>query len=154
MLAWQVWLIIAGVCLVIEIATIGFLVFWFAVAALITAVLSLFIQNVIVQTVIFILISVVLIFLTKPLTDKISRKDKVITNSNTVIGKEAIVTKEINKTVGSVGQVKVCGDTWSAVSPNYNSPITVGSTVKILKIDGVKLVVEPINVEAKEKVIS
>lgn len=152
MLAWQVWLIIAGVCLVIEIATVGFLVFWFAVAALITAILSLFIHSVIAQTVIFILTSVILILLTKPLTDKITKKDKAITNSNTVIGKEAIVTKEINITLGSVGQVKVSGDTWSAISENYDSPITVGSTVKILRIDGVKLVVEPVSIKSKEEV--
>ena len=118
MLAWQVWLIIAGVCLVIEIATVGFLVFWFAVAALITALLSLFIHNVIAQTVIFILTSVILILLTKPLTNKITKKDVAVTNSNTVIGKE---------------------------------PITVGSTVKILRIDGVKLVIDPINIKSNEE---
>lgn len=152
MLPWQVWLIIAGVCLVIEIATVGFLVFWFAVAALITAILSLFIHNVIAQTAIFILTSVVLIFLTKPLTDKISKKDKNITNLNTVIGKDAIVTKEINTTVGTVGQVKVSGEVWSAVSENYDGLITIGSTVKVLKIDGVKLVIEPIDIKSKNEV--
>lgn len=151
MLAWQVWLIIAGVCLVIEIATVGFLVFWFAVAALITALLSLFIHNVIAQTVIFILTSVILILLTKPLTNKITKKDVAVTNSNTVIGKEAIVTKEINTTAGSVGQIKVAGDTWSAITENYDNPITVGSTVKILRIDGVKLVIEPINIKSNEE---
>ena len=50
MAAWQIWLIISGVCFIIEIATIGFLVFWFAVAALITCLLSLFIPNIIIQT--------------------------------------------------------------------------------------------------------
>lgn len=146
MLAWQVWLIIAGVCLIIEIATVGFLVFWFAVAALITCILSLFIPNVIAQTVIFILISVLLILFTKPLTDKITKKDNVVTNSNKVIGKEGTVTKEINSSTGSIGQVKVSGDTWSAIAQNSNDPIPVGSTVKVLNIDGVKLIVEPINI--------
>ena len=47
MLPWQIWLIISGVCFIAEIATVGFLVFWFGVAALITCLLSLFISNVI-----------------------------------------------------------------------------------------------------------
>ena len=49
MLPWQIWLIISGVCFIAEIATVGFLVFWFGVAALITCLLSLFISNVIAQ---------------------------------------------------------------------------------------------------------
>lgn len=154
MLAWQIWLIIAGVCLVIEIATVGFLVFWFAVAALITCILSLFIHNVIIQTAIFIVISVILIFLTKPLTDKISKKDQIVTNSNSIIGKEAIVTKEINTKTNVIGQVKIGGDTWSATTYNFGNVIPVGSMVKILKIDGVKLIVDPINIPIKEESIN
>ena len=45
MLPWQIWLIISGVCFIAEIATVGFLIFWFGVAALITCLLSLFISN-------------------------------------------------------------------------------------------------------------
>ena len=56
MASWQIWLIIAGICFVIEIATVGFLVFWFAIAALITCILSLFIKNIIAQFVIFIIL--------------------------------------------------------------------------------------------------
>ena len=144
MVSWQIWLIIAGVCLIIEIATVGFFVFWFAIAALITALLSLFI-NIIAQATIFIIISVILIFLTKPLTDKITKKDKVATNVNALIGQEGIVIKEINSGSNKIGQVKISGDTWSAVTTNdFTNAIPVGSNVKILKIDGVNLIVEPV----------
>ena len=145
MISWQIWLIIAGVCLTIEIATVGFFVFWFAIAALITALLSLFIHNIIAQATIFIIISVILIFLTKPLTDKITKKDKVSTNVNALIGQEGIVIKEINSGSNKIGQVKISGDTWSAVTTNdFTNAIPVGSNVKILKIDGVNLIVEPV----------
>lgn len=145
MVPWQIWLIIAGVCLIIEIVTVGFFVFWFAIAALITALLSLFIHNIIAQATIFIIISVILIFLTKPLTDKITKKDKVATNVNALIGQEGIVIKEINSGSNKIGQVKILGDTWSAVTTNdLTNAIPVGSTVKILKIDGVNLIVEPV----------
>ena len=141
MVPWQIWLIIAGVCLIIEIATVGFFVFWFAIAALITALLSLFIHNIIAQATIFIIISVILILL----TDKITKKDKVATNVNALIGQEGIVIKEINSGSNKIGQVKISGDTWSAVTTNdFTNAIPVGSNVKILKIDGVNLIVEPV----------
>ena len=145
MVPWQIWLIIAGVCLIIEIVTVGFFVFWFAIAALITALLSLFIHNIIAQATIFIIISVILIFLTKPLTDEITKKDKVSTNVNALIGQEGTVIKEINSGSNKIGQVKILGDTWSAVTTNdFTNAIPVGSNVKILKIDGVNLIVEPV----------
>ena len=149
MLAWQIWLIIAGVCLVVEIATVGFLVFWLAVAALITCVLSLFIDNVLIQTAIFVILSAVLIFLTRPLAKKLSSKDTLVTNANSIVGKEAIVIKEINEETSNIGQVKVSGDIWSAICNSSTEPIPVGSKVKITKIDGVKLVVEPLELKSE-----
>lgn len=149
---WQIWLIISGVCFVIEIATVGFLVFWFAIAALITCVVSLFIHNIVIQTVIFVILSIFLILLTRPFADKISRKDKVVTNANSSIGKEGVVIKDINATPGAVGQVKVSGDTWSAVVSDYSGVIQKGRTVKVLGIDGVKLIVEPVNLIANSKI--
>ena len=47
---WQIWLIIAGICLIIEIMTVGFLIFWFAIGALLAMVTSLFTDNIIIQT--------------------------------------------------------------------------------------------------------
>lgn len=146
MLPWQIWLIIAGICLIIEIATVGFLVFWFAVAALITCLLSLFIHNVIIQTAIFVVLSALLIFLTRPFANKISKKDKVVTNSNYLIGKEGTVLKDITFNSATLGQVKVNGDVWSAVTEEDYGIIPAKSIVRILKIDGVKLVVEPLKI--------
>ena len=148
MLPWQIWLIIAGVCFILEIATVGFLVFWFGVAALITCLISLFVPSIIAQTVIFIVLSIILILLSRPFAKKIGRKDNVVTNSNAIIGKEAIVIKEIDGKTGKVGQVKVLGDTWSAICEDSNMVIPVDSTVKVSKIDGVKLIVEPITIKS------
>ena len=74
---WQVWLIISGICFILEIMTIGFLVFWFAIGALITSFVSLFTSNIIIQTTVFILSSTALIFLTKPFVNKFSSSDKI-----------------------------------------------------------------------------
>lgn len=150
MLPWQIWLIISGVCFIAEIATVGFLIFWFGVAALITCLLSLFISNVIAQTVIFVILSVILICLTRPFAEKMNKNDNIVTNSNALIGKEGVVTKDI--TPNDVGQVKVSRDIWTAIS-TYTDIIPKGSTIKVLSIDGVKLVVEPVSIKQPEKKI-
>ena len=113
--------------------------------------LSLFIKSIIVQTAIFVILSACLILLTRKFVNRIGKNDNTITNVNSIIGKEALVIKEINPLSGSHGQVKVNGDLWSAICSS-DETIEVGSKVKILKIDGVKLIVEPIKFCQKETV--
>lgn len=67
---WQVWLIIAGLFFVGEIATVGFLIFWFGIGALIAMIVSFFTSNIIIQTTIFVISSTILIFATKPFVKK------------------------------------------------------------------------------------
>ena len=142
---WQIWLIIAGICLVAEIFTIGFLIFWFAIGALIAMVSSFFISNIIIQTAIFIIASTILIFATKPFVNKITKKEKNIkTNVYSIIGKTGIVIEDIDS-VHSKGQIKVAGEIWSADS-NSNIIIPKDSEVEILEIKGVKVIVSPIKI--------
>lgn len=142
-MAWYIWLIMAGVFLIFEILTVGFLIFWLSIAALITMVVSFFIDSIIVQTAVFVIASTILIFATKPFVKKITENNNVKTNVYSTIGKIGIVTKEINNIEG-VGQIKVDGEIWSAYSAT-DSPIAKGTEVKIVNIDGVKLIVAPKN---------
>lgn len=138
---WQIWLIIAGLCFIIEMATVGFFVFWFGIGAIISMIVSIFVDNIIIQCSIFVISSVILLFLTKPLVNKLTKKDKVLeTNAFSIIGKKGLVTQDINPTIG-VGQVKIAGETWSAKTED-GSNIEKGTDIKVVKIDGVKAVVE------------
>lgn len=142
---WQIWLIISGVCLIVEIMTVGFLVFWLAIGALFAMITSFFTDNLIVQTAVFVISSAVLIFATKPFVKKFaSGKNSVKTNVYSIIGKVGIVTKNINS-IESTGQVKVDGELWSAVGEN-DIDIEKDTEVKVVKVDGVKLVVSPVKV--------
>ena len=136
---WQFWLIVAGICLVIEIATVGFLVFWFGIGALLAMITSFFTDNLIIQTVVFILSSTVLLFFTRPFVNKFSPKEKVKTNAFSIIGKKGIVTQTINPITGE-GQVKVGSEVWSAKS-SEDVKIEKGLEVEVLDIDGVKAIV-------------
>ncbi len=141
---WSFWLIAAGIFFIIEIATVGFLVFWLGIGALLAMVTSFITSNIIVQTIVFVISSCILIPFTKPLTDKFSSKKSVSTNSYSLINKHGIVTSDINPIEG-IGQVKVNGEIWSAKTED-ESVIIKGTEIEVLKIDGVKLIVSPIKV--------
>lgn len=140
---WQIWLIAAGIFFIGEIFTAGFLIFWLGFGALLAMLVSFFTSNIIIQMTVFVLSSGLLIFATKPLVNKIAKKDIIPTNVYSVVGKKAIVTEEINWTTGK-GQIKSEGEIWSAKSTE-NINIPVGSEVEILSIEGVKAYVKPIN---------
>lgn len=141
---WQVWLIIAGLFFVGEIATVGFLIFWFGIGALIAMIVSFFTSNIIIQTTIFVISSTILIFATKPFVKKFADVKKTNTNVYSIIGKKALVIKTIDH-IHSVGQIKINGEVWTAESEN-NQVIDEGSEVEILEIKGVKAIVKPIHV--------
>lgn len=145
---WQIWLIIAGVCFIIEMATVGFFVFWFGIGALISMVVSIFFpENILLQSIVFVVSSVILLLLTKPLVEKFTKKDKKIeTNAYSIIGKKGIVVQDINPTFG-VGQIKISGEVWSAKTVDETT-IEKGTEIKVIQIDGVKAVVEPIKVSS------
>lgn len=107
-------------------------------------IVSLFIDNTIIQVIVFLISSTVLLFVTKPLANKILPKESLIkTNSFAMEGKIGKVTVPIEP-IEAKGQVKVNGETWSAKSYN-NEFIPKDSEIIVEKIDGVKLIVKPIS---------
>ena len=141
---WQIWLIASGIFFICEIITVGFLVFWLGIGALIAMLVSFFTSNIIVQMSVFVI--GLLIFATRPLVNKISRKDVIPTNVYSLIGKKAIVTESIDCTTGK-GQIKFEGEVWSAKSKEQIN-IPAGSEVEIVSIEGVKAFVKPLKINS------
>ena len=139
---WSYWLILALFFMVLEAFTVGFLVFWFGVGALLALFTSLITDNMIIQSTVFIISSTLLLFATKPLVAKITKNDKEVkTNVYSVINKKGKVIVDIDPD-DSTGQVKIAGDVWSAKSAN-NKRIPKGTNVIVEKIEGVKVIVRP-----------
>lgn len=140
---WQMWLIVAGVCFVVEIFTVGFLIFWLAIGALIAMVASFFVDNVVIQTAIFVISSAILIFATRPFVKKFAKNDKddVKTNAYSIIGKTGVVMQSIDS-LNATGLIKVDGEVWSA-STDKDVSIPKGAEVKVKEIKGVKAIVTP-----------
>ncbi len=123
--------------------TVGFLIFWFAIGALLAMVVSFFTNNIIMQTSVFVISSTILIFATKPFVKKFANnKNAIQTNVYSTVGKIGIVTKDIDS-LQSLGQVKVGGEIWSAIGLD-DMNIPQGTEVEIKEIKGVKAIVAPL----------
>lgn len=134
---WIFWLVLVIVLSFIEIATVSLVSIWFVASGIVAMILSFFIEDTAVITTIFILLGIFLLIISRPIVNKLKSKDNEKTNLDRIIGESAIVTEDIKK--NEVGEVKVDGKKWSAIS---KEKCLKGDTVKILKIDGVKLIVE------------
>lgn len=136
-----IWLIVFVACIVIEIITMGITTIWFAGGALIAAVSAALNAPLWLQIVLFVLISLVLLYFTRPIAVKYFNKDRIKTNAESLVGKQAIVISEIDNLQG-IGQVTVGGQEWTARTVKEGITLPVGSVVVIRAISGVKLMVE------------
>ena len=137
-----IWLGLLVLFLAVEFATAQLTTVWFALGAMVALLLAAFgVDNLAIQIIVFTLVSLVSLILTRPLVKKWTRKKVQPTNADMVIGEEAVVTETISNTDGK-GLTKVNGAVWSARSAD-DSVIPAGNTVTVRAIEGVKLIVEP-----------
>lgn len=135
------WLVVLVALVVIELLTMGLTTVWFAGGALVATVAALFHAPMALQVILFLLVSALLLFFTRPLAVKYFNKDRVRTNAESLVGRQAIVISEIDNLQG-IGQVNVGGMEWSARTRTDGEKLPVGAVATVLAIDGVKLIVE------------
>ncbi len=137
-----IWMVSFIVLTLIEIFTINLVTIWFAIGALVSFFVSLCTENIGLQILVFIVISLITLLFTKKAVNKIKDKEMVPTNLDRVIGQIGIVTENIKPL--EPGEVKVDGKKWTAIA---DEEIDINDEVKILSINGVKLKVEKIKEE-------
>lgn len=136
----MLWLFILVGCLVVEIATLGLTSIWFAIGALAATIAALLGLPLWLQNTLFVAVSLLFLFFTRPVAVKYFNKDRIRTNAEGLIGRQAIVISEIDNLQG-IGQVTVSGQEWSARSTSDGIRFAVGSVVEVTAIQGVKLIV-------------
>lgn len=137
------WLIISGICLIVEVFTVGFLMFFPGLGAFLAFLAALLGFNFIIQSIVFSVSTIIMIIFARPMITKLfKQKETPAMNSEYLIGKTATVIKKISSN-SPMGQVKVSGELWSAMS-NEETEIDVDKKVIISSIDGVKLLVKEI----------
>lgn len=137
------WLIGLIVFLVIEIITLGLTTIWFAGGALVAFIASLFGASVVVQIILFFVVSFALLFFTRPIVQKHLNNNREKTNVNSMTGKEGKVIEAIDN-FNATGRILVNGMEWSARSAKDDLVIPVDARVIIQKVQGVKTIVLPV----------
>lgn len=132
-----IWLGIFVFAIIFEFVTFDLVSIWFAIAAIPALILAMLNVDLTAQLVTFFIVSCIFIFLTRPIVLKYFKRNEVKTNVDAYIGKTAIVIKTIAPLES--GLVKFEHLTWTAVS---DQKILEGKVVRILAVEGVKLIVE------------
>ncbi len=135
------WLVVLILSIGVEAATLGLTSIWFAPGALIAIIAASFNAPVFIQVILFIVVSLLLLYSTRPIAVKYFNKNRVKTNVESLVGRQAIVISDIDNLQG-IGQVVVNGQEWSARSVDDRVKLPVGSVVNIMAISGVKLMVQ------------
>ena len=135
------WLILFVILLVIEILTMGLTTIWFAGGALVAFILAFVGFGLPVQLIVFLLVSIGLLVLTRPIAMKFFNQERQKTNAESLIGQKAVVLETID-TLHGTGRAEVNGMEWSAKTDDTDEIISPGEVVVIEGIQGVKLIVK------------
>ncbi len=143
------WFALLIIFVVVECLTVGLVSIWFAGGALVSMILAMAGAGAIWQDIAFIVVSGGLLVLTRPLAKKYINNKKVKTNYKSVIGELAKVTEAIDNYC-QTGAAFVDGKEWTARSTDDTVTMAAGTLVKVIAIEGVKLMVEPYETKASK----
>lgn len=137
-----VWIALAIVMVLVEITTVQLVSVWFMVGALCAALTTLFTDSIVIQLAVFVGVSLLALLVTRPLVKRLKEnRVQLRTNIDRLPGEKGVMLKPVENTE-SVGQAKVLGKVWSVKTDN--PPLKEGDTVRVIAVDGVKLIVEKV----------
>jgi membrane protein implicated in regulation of membrane protease activity len=137
-----VWLVLAGLLLIGEIITVGFILLWFSIGAVVASIAAKMGMDFYLQVIVFSAVSIGLLVFTRPIVKRLWKHKEVATNVSSIIGKKGMVVQGINNILGQ-GQVKIGGEVWSARSED-ESEISLDEQIEVAGVEGVKLIVRKI----------
>ena len=138
-----IWMALVIIFLVVELVTVGLTTIWLAGGALVAFILAAVGADFWIQLVAFFVVSFVLIFFTRPIAVKYFNPRRTRTNSEELIGEIIKVTRRIDNR-SAEGTALAKGLEWSARAVSDDMIIEKDTLVKVIRIEGVKLIVEPV----------
>lgn len=135
------WLVIAILFIMVEIFTVTLTSIWFAAGALAAMVVAIFHGGPFLQVLAFILVTILMLCATRPWANKFLNNKKVSTNADRVIGEEVRVVERVSN-LDQTGMAVVRGQEWTVRTEDDKEIIEQGELVRIIRISGVKLIVE------------
>lgn len=137
---WIIWLVIALVCIAIEVFTVDFTFLMLAGGALVATGAAVATDNIWVQVIVFGIVSILLLILVRPWAkNRFNVRGSRVGSAQVLIGKNAVAVTDIDE---GAGRVKIVGDVWSARSKSGFIP--QGSDVTVVELEGVTAIVAPV----------
>lgn len=139
-----IWLAIFIITFIVEAATSDLVSIWFSIGAVVSIILSL-IEGIpyYVEIIVFAVLSLVLLIATRPMVKKILKNQERKTNADDLIGKTVKVMETITEDLH--GTIKINDVIYTAsLSDNDTDTILEGTKVKIIGINGNKVIVKRI----------
>lgn len=136
-----IWLGVIVLLLLVEALTMGLTTIWFAGGALLAFIIALLGGSIPIQIGVFLVVSLILLIFTRPAATKFMNKKVEKTNVDSFLGKHGVVIETIDNLQGT-GRVQIKGVDWTARSNKENVVLEKETVVTVLKVDGVKLIVE------------
>ena len=130
------WLVAAIVFFIIEAIVPGLISLWFGIAAMITMILSSFIKNFLYEFYVFIVLSGIIFLLTKKISK--SWRTRKIEQVDRIIG-SIVEISDINDK--GFYEIYLDGKNWTG---KCIDSLEVGEKAKVIKIEGIKLILEKI----------
>ncbi len=144
------WLVVMVIFLIVEIGTISLVSIWFVGGSLAAFLVSFVVHEPWIEVVVFLVVSLVLLLLVRPLAAKISvkKKDQIQSGAQALVGKRAVVTETIDN-LHAKGEVQINGQYWGAKTEDDDEIIKKDAVVVVDSVEGVKLIVKKLDPKHK-----
>ena len=138
---WLIWALTSLLCLVLELTSGDFFIISLGAGCVGGAIASAFSDSIVIQVIVFAIVSLVSVFYVRPMALKFFHLDvnKRLSNADAIVGRTGVVTEAI--AAAGFGRVQIDGDSWKAQASG-NDGIDVGAKVRVLRIDSIILTVE------------
>lgn len=135
---WALWIAVGVVAFIIELSTAALVSIWFVPAAILTCLVSLVVDNFLIQILVFIVLSIIAMIISRKVYKKYIKKDKDdIRMDSQLVGKYAKTTEETDSINGKV----LVGDVYWKAKTQNDEKIEKNQTVKIVSVEGTTLVI-------------
>ena len=140
------WLVVFIIFTGVELATVTLISIWFALGAFVALFVAMAGGEFVLQFIVFSVTAFAILIATRPWAKKFVNVKKQSTNADRAIGKEVRVLQRISN-LDQTGMVMVHGQEWTARTEDDKIIIEQGELVRIIRISGVKLIVESVKEE-------
>ncbi len=139
-----IWLGIMIVLLLIEAATVGLTTIWFAAGALVAMILCALGIGAFGQWAVFFIVSLILLYFTRPFALKWMTPHKLRTNYENAVDKTVRITERVDNIAGT-GAAVLNGQEWTARMQQDDVTLEQGELATVAAVEGVKLILIPLD---------